>query len=581
MSFSSVWGRLLQRRFGGPVLLTLVFSLGVLLFYLRGPVNGHFEQIFLPAKMFGIPSDLRAHGITPLYMLKDETGWDGQFYFSIANDPFALRDTPRFIDSPPYRYQRIGLPLLANIVSKIFFQSWVSPAVYYGTALGFLLLAVGFASAFLARQGASPFLILLWSLGAGTQITLLNGLPDGTADALFILATLALLADQKIFYLLAITFAALSREIFVLIPCFVGLGLLWRFVRVAGWQSLLSWARVRPLLGQLCLQALPVLVVVGWQLFIRVRFGVFASSQAAGILGLPFQSLAEHMFSGLAGHHWLVGDGKPARYEGIGVLLFLGLVLAALYALGGTLRKTFRRMGDSVRQGHAFALTLGLTVIALTYFCFGKTVMMHFTGYFKAANLFLFVVPFMYALRRQKMPRLLLIFSIIVVAFFAVGLKDRVFASPYLGKYTTLPDGSSYADAPPACLSHYETAVSLVGIDDPFPRRGLGRLLAPAGLVLRVKVTNKGAETLQPYLGAGGVNVGAQWLNQAGAPVLDGQRSALPTLKPGASAEVAVVVPFPRRAGAYTLSIGPVQEGCTWFVARNPNSAFNIPYHID
>ena len=48
---------------------------------------------------------------------KGSVGYDGQFYYYIAHDPFILGQSHDHIDSPAYRYQRIIYPLTARLLS--------------------------------------------------------------------------------------------------------------------------------------------------------------------------------------------------------------------------------------------------------------------------------------------------------------------------------------------------------------------------------------------------------------------------------------------------------------------------------
>ena len=98
------------------------------------------------------------------------SGWDGQFHFYIANDLLLQKDTAQHIDAPTYRYQRIGLPLLARGLAFLTFSDWVSPLAYWGTSV--LLVAAGtFAFAWmLATLGLPPWLSLVWALSGGVQV---------------------------------------------------------------------------------------------------------------------------------------------------------------------------------------------------------------------------------------------------------------------------------------------------------------------------------------------------------------------------------------------------------------------------
>ncbi len=55
----------------------------------------------------------------PIAILPNSFGYDGEFYYRLALDPFTAKkiDYGIGLDDPPYRMQRIGYPLLAWAVS--------------------------------------------------------------------------------------------------------------------------------------------------------------------------------------------------------------------------------------------------------------------------------------------------------------------------------------------------------------------------------------------------------------------------------------------------------------------------------
>ena len=62
-------------------------------FYLHGTLEGQINNHILAAEMWGTPAKMQARGIKPLYHGPVQTGWDGQFYFYIANDLLAREDS--------------------------------------------------------------------------------------------------------------------------------------------------------------------------------------------------------------------------------------------------------------------------------------------------------------------------------------------------------------------------------------------------------------------------------------------------------------------------------------------------------
>ena len=82
---------------------TLIVALLSIALYSRFTLRGNFDWFTLPGEKFGIPRSLASQGIITIPIDLGYDGWDGQFYYSIANDLFANEDTLGHIDDPPYR----------------------------------------------------------------------------------------------------------------------------------------------------------------------------------------------------------------------------------------------------------------------------------------------------------------------------------------------------------------------------------------------------------------------------------------------------------------------------------------------
>ena len=549
--------------------ITFCTCIFILLLYLHGPLDGRFSHFFLPAEKFGIPKALQAHGITDMYKGPEETGWDGQFYYYIANDLIGTPDTLAHIDSDAYRYQRIGLPLLANIVAKLTLRTWVSPLTFYFTNLLIILLATGVAAAFFQRRQFSPYFILFWSLGCGTQLTLLNGLPDAMADGLLIMSVIALLDKRNWLYAVLMSLTALSREAYVLMPACLGFMMLVQQLRQPTFPFW-HW------LGKVRFHAVACAIFVIWQIYLRLHFHTAPTQQAEHILGLPFASAWQFILEGLRGHHEIVGTGKMAYYEAIGVILF---ILLLGWSLLSALRLFIKSWRNNPSVDNESCLYLGFSlcfiVLVLMYYCFGRTVMMHYSGYFKAANLFLFVLPFLTCLRKARPTWYLLAFLCSVLGFFNMVLSYHVYGEPY---HPTPP--IQYVTQEPACLTHYDATITPLSLEETATQNWLKRIVMRHVTTLYTKVTNVSSAPFAPFLGKGEVNVSYQWIDAAsGTVVLDGLRTHLTSsLLPKQSTVVPVYITYPKQAGHYLLKISLVQEGCNWFYLANSRSAFTIPY---
>ncbi len=557
------------------VITTLICCLSVLILAIQGPLDGNFNFFFMPAEKFGIPSELQAHGITVQYKGPIETGWDGQFYYYISNDVFAKKDTLQHIDSNAYRYQRIGLPLFAKIISKLSGQHWVSPFTYYGTNLLLIILAAGFAAFFFQARGYSPYWVLLWALGCGTQLTLLHGLPDSAADAFLIIALISLMSQRHFIYLAAITFAALSREVYVLVPIFITLGVIIDSLRTKGVFFLFKPSNFVNFIKQSWIHILPTMIMIGWQIYLRVRFNVSPSTQAGDVLGPPFINIFYFMLSGFQGKHPIMGAGWPAYEESIGIILFILLLgLSAAYLFRSLIRSIKLSSTDNPIY---FGISSAFLILIGMYVCFGPIVMMRYSGYFKASNIFIFLIPFLACINDWKMNKVSIAFLIVISLFFDKFLWDRINSAAYHAA-----DKIQYTTSEPTCLKSYSASVAPVSIEQTPTTSFVKSLFLRQSTVINVKVTNTSSEPFSPYQGKGAVNVSYQWLKASDNSVVkDGNRSQLPTtLAPNQATVVPIYVAFPHRPGEYLLKLSLVQEGCSWFYLANPKSAFTIPYRI-
>ncbi|MSR65001.1 MAG: hypothetical protein EXS18_04380 [Verrucomicrobiae bacterium] len=76
--------------------------------------DGNITGLFCVGDKEPLPASLAGEGI---YVHRDWIGYDGQFTLFLAYDPFLRIDLVASLPKPAYRYQRIGLPLLAHVLS--------------------------------------------------------------------------------------------------------------------------------------------------------------------------------------------------------------------------------------------------------------------------------------------------------------------------------------------------------------------------------------------------------------------------------------------------------------------------------
>ena len=574
----------MNRRIIGGALITTFFAaivtLTIMRIYTDSVLNGNLDNHVLSARMFGVPKALQEHGFKAFFQSDKETGWDGQFYYYIANDPLAQKDTAAHIDSDAYRYQRIGLPLLAWTASKLLLQDWVSPVVYYGTNVLVVLIATFFGARFFAQRGYGPLPILLWTFSLGVQLTLINGLPDAAADGLLIISFVSYLERRHKTYVVCATLAALSREAYVLFPCLVAVfewytysGFNDRVQTPFGRRFLIS--TVDWVFRKAWLPAIPIAIFLAWQVFVRLHFHVAPSSQATKILGLPFYAWFSIFSEALHGHHPLLSPGEATYREVIALLLFPLLVLVTACVAWMAWRRASRT--DPIVP--VASATLALTLL---YAAFGTTVMVHYTGYMKAAGLFFLSIPFLWNSFKPSSRWFFIMLLAVTDAYFGYYLSvDRLFpAGVDYERYVRFSQVSS--DDPKACLKSYDARLRLVGMEDVRSHTLLGRLVGTRVEVFRLAVSNLTGQAFTATHNSGSVNVSYHWMTADGKKVVkDGIRSALPDgIAPGQTKVEPVVVEYPEIPGDYVLRFTLVQEGCTWFYNSDPDSKLDLDYLI-
>lgn len=189
----------------------------------------------------------------------DGTGYDGQFYFYLAQDPFlrGVVASPSDAESPQidylgYRYQRILYPLAAWLASggsaDPDLLQWILPLLNLASILGsgFLL------ARFLSARGRSPWWSVLYMLSLGMLAGAVNDLADPFATGLFVAGMIWWYEGRRRAAVVALTLTLLARGTFVLPVAALGVFEVLR-LRRAGLPFLI-----------------PAVVWVAWQGFLRI-----------------------------------------------------------------------------------------------------------------------------------------------------------------------------------------------------------------------------------------------------------------------------------------------------------------------
>jgi hypothetical protein len=286
------------------------------------------------------------------------TGYDGQFVYRLALDPFTRAETAYGItlDNPPYRQQRIGLPLAAWALSRTGLPVSWSLLLVNAAAL----VAAAGAGAVLARRlgrhafwgvavGLSPALVVAVTRDLTEPLTaalLLLGVVAWTAPARRAAPRLGLAALGAV----AFTGSLLTRE--TTLAVLAGLGL---------WEAyvLLRPRTPRPdrlaALARGALLLVPLAAYLLWQHHLGGVWGELPLHATDGDVGVPFVTTMRSLPR---------GGGAWADWASKGALLAHGyvaerlLLLAVLAAAAWSLRRS--RLHPGVKAGWVAGALLAL-----------------------------------------------------------------------------------------------------------------------------------------------------------------------------------------------------------------------------
>ena len=247
-----------------------------------------------------------------LTILPNSQGFDGQFYFRLALDPFTgeRRAHGILLDAPAHRHQRFIFPFLAWALS-LGGRAGMLPAVliainYFGICL-VAYLGGKYARAF----GRHALWGLVFPLFPGFVLSLARDCTE-IVSASFVLG--GLLAARRGKYAataVLLSLAILTRETTLLVAGAVML------TTLHGW-----WQSRRVSAPTLALAALPLCVYIVWQLILRQVWGISPLEANSGSLEMPLVGVAKFLQAIIppAGRHDVVNLAELAL---IGLLAIL------------------------------------------------------------------------------------------------------------------------------------------------------------------------------------------------------------------------------------------------------------------
>jgi len=308
--------RSLASRTDRPAVAALIATLAAVAFTLvrwQTWAHGHISRFILVGRHFATPSQL-----PPGMPVAKTYGYDGQFFYRLALNPLNFHHTAYGITMDrPYRYMRIGYPVLTWVVSAG--QHFLVPVTLVALNIA-AIGALGYLGALFARQGGRHALAGLLIPG---YFGLLTSLSRDTAEPLAAVCLLAgLLAVRSRRPVLAaalLTFGALTRETVMVAVAAIAI---LRVIGMLRGREDLAWA-------------VPAVAFAAWQVVVKVATGsVPLLADGGRNAGTPFIAPLEAFRHNLAHIHLHQFEQYDLWFLELAILVFFSV--AALLCLRAT-----------------------------------------------------------------------------------------------------------------------------------------------------------------------------------------------------------------------------------------------------
>jgi hypothetical protein len=104
--------RLQSRLVVAAALLVTLAAAAYMAVNVAGNYHGNITGLFYTGPLTPLPSNLAT---SHTFRVKDEKGYDAQYYHVIAHDPLNLQGSLQYVDNPRVRWRRIAIPGLAAL----------------------------------------------------------------------------------------------------------------------------------------------------------------------------------------------------------------------------------------------------------------------------------------------------------------------------------------------------------------------------------------------------------------------------------------------------------------------------------
>jgi hypothetical protein len=267
--------RSLASRTDRPAVAALIATLAALGFTLarwQTWAQGSISRFILVGRHFATPAQL-PHGmpVAPTY------GYDGQFFYRLAINPLNFHHTAYGITMDrPYRYMRIGYPVLTWLVSAG--QHFLVPVMLVVVNIA-AIGAMGYLGGVFARQGGRHALAGLLLPGYfGLLTSLSRDTAEPLAAACLLAGLLAVRARRPVLAAAFLAYGVLTRETVIVAVAAIAV------VRVFGMVR----GRLRPGRDDLA-WVVPTAAFAAWQVVVKAATGSFPLLADGGRnAGTPF-----------------------------------------------------------------------------------------------------------------------------------------------------------------------------------------------------------------------------------------------------------------------------------------------------
>jgi hypothetical protein len=272
------------------------------------------------------------------YPLANGTGYDGQFYFRLALNPFTHTQTDYGIklDTPARRQQRILYPLLAWLLS--FATPYFVPAVLIALNALALCLLGWLGGVYFQARGRHALWGALFALYPGFLLTLRADVPEALEVALLLTSLLLVQRGRHAAATIALVLAVLTKETALLAALAAALVYLMQVRK--GQTRTLKWFYF----------AAPLVVFIIWQVTLFRVWGELPVWAGRVEYGVPFGGIVRALGA-------VLRTETPGRLRTLVALPALcGFILLGASQLRTTSANAHEKLAWLLYAGHALVL---------------------------------------------------------------------------------------------------------------------------------------------------------------------------------------------------------------------------------